>query len=260
MVLGKYRSSIERMNAPYRGVTKREDAVNFELAALHDLFHIQKVAGGNPRFLGHKHYIQNNLSAIYVGETNVKTNTPTAGTFYNRIGEVEDANELADWSIRNGGEIHKEDNRYRLKANGLQAGVALTKIVTVNPGDIIQMRFKATSIKENNTIIALGALNFSNDGDDLDFYPLSAFKGGSYIEKRLHCQSRQDIQLVVYIAHETTQGSPVEWQVNDFSVNWLSESLVSINGLENTVKPALEVADLTLSYIDEEIQKRGGRT
>lgn len=257
--MGKeFRPSIERMNAPYRGVSSRQDAVNFELATLHDLFHLQKVSGGNRNIVGHKDYIRKNLAAIFIGESDVKTSAPTAGNMISRLGEVQGASALNKWSPDNGAQLTKKDHSYLIKTDGLRPQAVFSKVITVNPGDIIQMRFKAKSIKESNTVIALGALNFSNEGDELDFLPLGSFEGGKYIEKRLYCTSRQEVQLVVYAAYETTQGNPVEWEVSDFSIEWLSEVSVGLSGLENTVKPKIEVAIQNLNYIDEQSKKRGG--
>ena len=254
----EYRASIERMNAPYRGVSSRQDAVNFELATLHDLFHLRKVSGGMVNHKGHQNYIQNNLGGIFIGETDVKTSAHTAGTMLSRLGEVEDSNNLKGWSAVNGASVIENNFNYLVSTTGLQTQAGFTKTVTVNPGDIIQIRFKVRTIEESGTQMAVGAVNFSSDGDELDVLPLAAFKGGKYVEKRLYCTSRQDIKIVVYPAYETTQGTKVSLFISDFSVDWLSEVSVGVNGLEHTVKPSLEVASQTLNYIDEQSKKKGG--
>lgn len=255
----EYRSSVERHNAPYRGISSREDAVNFDLAVIHDLFHLEKVSGGNKKVDGHKQFTQKNLSGLYLGETDVQTSIPTAGRFVSSIGEIPDTKDLTKWSKKNDAAAVKEGDGFRLTATGKLPAASLSTIITVNPGDIILLRLHIDKVIGQETKIAIGALNFNNDGDELDIYPLNDFQSGHYIEKRLYCTSRQDIRLALYVAYETKQGVPVEWLVKDFSVEKLNESLVGINGLEHTVKPALEVVRQSLSFVEEQIEKGSGQ-
>lgn len=249
-----YRSSIERHNAPYRGVSSRQDVVNFDLATMHDLFFIQKTSGDNPSFLGHQDFIQNNLKALFVGETNVKTNLPTAGKILctlDTIGEQD----FTRWQKLEDTQVTKEGINYRMKSSGNFIKVGLKSLFTVDPGDILQMRLKIKKVAGVDVQIALGALNYDSEGDELDFYPLDDFGSFLYLDKRLSFSSRQDVELVFYLAYETKQGLPVEVLVSDFSVKRLEESTVSIQGVEENVKPLIATSILDTSFVEDQYER-----
>lgn len=251
-----YRSSLERHNAPYRGVSSRQDVINFDLATMHDLFFIQKVGGANPSFLGHKHYIQNNLSALFTGETDVKTSMPTAGKIVHSLGPVGEQ-DLSKWTKLQGATIKKDGTHWKASATGNLIKAGFKTIVTVDPGDILQMRFKMEKFNGSEVKIAIGALYYDSDGDNLDIYNLDDFRSFNYVDKRLSFSSRQDVEFVIYITYETKQGFPVDVLISDFSIERLSETDVSIRGAEEDIKPLIETADLTLSFVEEAYEEGG---
>lgn len=248
-----YRSSIERHNAPYRGVTSRSDAVNFDLAVIHDMIDIQKRSGGHPSFKGHKDFIQNNLSALYTGETNVYTDTPTAGSIVHIKEPVEGIQDLTTWNALNGATLTKNPLGYTAKTSGNLSQSGFERVIQLNAGDTIQFRLKLTAKAYDQTLFAIGALNLEGE-DVLDIISLEDFEDGRYLIHRVHSTSTQDVRLVLYIAYETISGSPVELDVDDFSIDYINEAPVYIRSLEEELKTDLEVQKQTLVYLEEELK------
>lgn len=250
-----YRSSIERHHAPYRGVTSRADAVNFDLAVIHDMLDIQKRSGNHPKFDGHKQQIQRNLSAIYTGESNVTGTAPTAGTITHTIGQVEGIQDLSTWRTVGDAQVTKTETGYRVRTNGTAPQSGADTVIPVNAGDIIQIRLKVTAKTYNQTLFGVGALAFEGE-DKLSIQPLENYQDGKYLVHRLKSTATQDMHLVVYGAYETTSNQPVEWTVSDFSVSYLSETPVFIQSTEDVLKTELAVQKQILEYIESEKEER----
>lgn len=251
-----YRASIERHNAPFRGVSSREDAVNFDLAVLHDLFHIEKVSGGNTHYPGHKQHIKDNFSSLLIGEGQATSTIPTAGTLMKVIKPIEDKQDPTQWTKQNGATLTKEQDTYLLNADGKQLEAGLSTIVEVNPGDILSIRLKGTKVKGQGVQIALGAANFDNDGDELKVVDLDTFETSQYIEKRLYCRSRQEVRLVVYVVHQIAYENNVSLQLEDFSLNLLSETPVGLIGTDSQLKRDLKKEEQYIEFLEERITKR----
>lgn len=254
-----YRMSLERHNAPFRGISSREDSVNFDLAVMHDAFHIEKVSGGNPLFRGHTQQIKDNLAALYHGESNTTATIPTAGRIVNNLGRIPDMQDLSLWTPTNGTTVVKGSNRFTLSSNGMLVESGITTIVEANPGDVLSLRFKLKKITGQGTKMAIGAKNFTEEGNDFMIVDLSQFTTGQYIEKRLRCTSRKDIEMVMYSVYETTNGVAASVLIEDFSLSLLQETTVGIIGTDSVMKIELEKENRRLSFLEDRItlnQKR----
>lgn len=256
----KHRNSLERHNAPFRGASSREDTVNFDLAVMHDLVHIEKVSGGNAGYDGHSDYITGNLSALYHGEGTTRNTIPTAGKIVTVLGPVEGLQDLTGWTEQNGANVSAAGNGYTVENTGLLVPSGLISLIEVNPGDILQLRFKLTKLTGQGASFAFGAEDLNYDGDALEILDLSAFSSGQYIEKRLHCQSRQELKVVLYPVYQTTSGTAVTVRFDDFSLNLLHETSVGLSGTDSVMKLELEEERQRLCFLEERITEpvKGG--
>lgn len=248
-----YRMSLERHNAPFRGISSKEDSVNFDLALMHDFFHLEKISGGNPLFRGHTQQIKDNLAALYHGETNTTASIPTAGKLVTTIGKVPDKQDLSLWTPTNGTTVVKSNNKFILSSNGLLVESGIVTIVEANPGDVLLLRFKVKKLTGQGTKMAIGAKNFTPDGNELLVLDLSQFTTGQYIEKRLRCTSRKDIELVLYSVYETVSGAAASVSIEDFSLSLLRETNVGIIGTDSTMKIEMEMERRKLSFLEDRI-------
>lgn len=265
-----HRMSLERHNAPYRGTTRREDAVNFDLAVLHDLFHAEKVAGGNASFPGQTTSITNNFSALYHGEGEPTASIPTAGKITTLLKPFntpeQDIQDLSTWTTTGGVVLTGTPNKYTLSSNGTLVPGGLLATVTAEPGDILFLRFKLTKGNGQGVKVAIGAKDFNGDGDDLKIVSLADFSSGQYINKRLYCQSRQDIRLAIYSVYQTANGVLSNCSIEDFSLGFLHETPVGIIGTDTSpsedalsMKQVLALESKRLSFLEERItQTEGG--
>ena len=251
----RYRPSLERHNAPYRGVSSREDSVNFDLAVMHDLFHLEKISGTSNQD-GHQQDIQNNLTAILSGEKQAKSSIPTAGTMVSVLEKIQGKQDLTLWTGQNGARITASGEQLLLESDGKQLQSGVSTIVNVNPGDILSIRFKATMLKGQGVQFAIGAKNFDNDGDELKIADMETFATGQYIEKRLYCRSRQEVQVVLYLVHQIMYEQPVSLRIEDFSLSLLSETPVGLIGTDSSLKKELEKEENYLAFLEERITNK----
>ena len=255
-----YKESLERHNAPYRGASSREDVVNFDLAVMHDLFEIDKASGENEAFDGHKQFITDNLAALYHGDATAKASIPTAGKIVAVQKKDAEASDLTNWTRENSAILTTDGRDFLLDATGLLVPSGLVYSLEINPGDILQLRFRLSKLIGQETIFAFGAKNFNYTGDELIFLDLDGFWPGGYVEKRLYSQSRQTVQLVLYAVHQTTSNLPVKISLEDFSVNYLHETSVGLTGSDSLLKPELERQQCQLSFLEDRIttEEKGG--
>ena len=250
-----YKSSVEIKNAPYRGISSRKDAVDMELAIQHDLFQIQKIAGGNPNFTGHKDEILQNLTAIYFGGNPSRSNYPTAGTINTIKEHLSTFDDLREWTSVRQTTVSLDNKMFRIDNNGLLANAGIVSVYPANVGDLIQIRFKIKKGFGEKVKIAVGALKIDSGEDDLTIYDLNEFSTSQYVIKRLCCKSRQDIQLVLYSAYETATGVPSRLFLEDFTVSLLNQTSVGVVGTDSVLKQGLETENLRLGFLNKRIEK-----
>ena len=243
-----YRSSIEKQNAPYRGVSSREDAVNLHLAALHDLVRLEHLSDARPG--GHKKQITENIEAIYAGEGELTASIPTAGKVVRIKEAVPGKGNLSEWTPVNGASVQKTALGWQITTTGLLPVAGLQTTVSVNPGDILLIRFKLTKISGVETHAKLGKGIDSGTAEDSLFLDLDAFSTGQYIEKRLYSESREEIELAFYSAYETSAGIPTSCLVEDFSLHYLQETSVSVKGSDVHIKRELADQEQRLAFAE----------
>lgn len=249
----KHRHSLERHNAPFRGASLCEDSVNFDLAVLHDLHYIDRMHNGSEEKNGHLQFLDENRAALYHGEGTPFTTLATAGKIVSIQGKIDAASDLKEWTSENSATRTAEDDAFLLGASGLLLPSGFYYLLETNPGDILQLRFRLTKVTGQGTTLAFGAKDLNYDGDMLETVDLADFSSGQYIEKRLYCQSRQELKLVLYPAYQSESGTAVSVRIENFAVNKLQETEVGIVGNDAFLKPELEVQRQKINHIEERL-------
>lgn len=257
-----YRSSLERHNAPYRGVTSREDDVNFNLAVLHDLTQIQRVSGGHPSFSGHRDQIQDNLSAIYHGEGTVTASAPTAGMLVTKTKTLPQS-DPSGWSLTGGAVCNQKTGWRTWELKGTTHRSGLSKTVPLEPGDTLVLRAQISALQPiGATRFAWGARDFNGVEESLTFLDTADFlvgsgkKAGAYIEKRLRSEGRQEAEIVLYAVHGTEGTTTL--LLTDLSLSLYAENPAGIAPMDPSLKRRLDGTGDQLAFLEDQILKQKG--
>lgn len=257
-----YRPSLERHNAPYRGVSSREDGVNFDLAVLHDLTYLERISGGNEKFDGHKQQIEGNFSSLYHEEGHVTASAPSAGKLVTQS-RILNHSQPNGWTTLGGAVLTKTSNwnHWTLRGTTHQAG--LTKSVSLEPGDTLVLRAKISAlVGATGSQFAWGVTNMNGAGEDFDTYNTNQFIVGSgkrasqYIEKRLYSDSRQIVDVVIYAVYGTEGITTLN--LTDLSLSLYEENMAKITGVDLSIKRRLDGTDDQLSFLEERILNQKG--
>ena len=255
----EYRSSLERHNAPYRGVSSVKDYVNFHLSVTHDLFEIYNRSGGNPNIKGHQDMVQDNMSSILEGTKDLSHGTYTAGTITSVVEEIVSLSNLMNWSRPNltYGEVEKVGARdWLLVPPTTDKGFfEWEHLIRVQPGEKIMIRFKPEDWNPN-TVYQFGAKNFDSSGDNFKKLEVDDFNSftklsNEYFEYTLRFNEERDVRLAIQTTNSTTGtlgSSPVT--LKEFGVYRMEEVEVHTRGLEEDIKPMVENNRLALKHLE----------
>lgn len=254
-----YRNSLEKHNAPHRGVSKRSDFVNHQMAVTHDLLEVFNVSGGNSGIRGHRQINQDNLTAITSGTKNITTNNNTAGVIKKVIEVKEDLSDLSSWTIPSMtyGIVKKEGYREWLltppeKTKGF---FELERTITVQRGEKLLIRFKPKEWKPD-TVYSIGAMNFDSSGDNTKDLKVDEFNNftkisNSYFEHTLRFNEERDVKLSIK-SKTSPDGSLGEssLHMDEFEIYLIEETDVYIRSLEEEIKPMVNNSKLILADLE----------
>lgn len=241
----KYRTSLERHNAPFRGTTDRQDAVNFDLALIHDLKHIQRISGGTD-FPGHKQFIDGNLSTLYYNEGDITASIPTSAELYYKISTIDKP--IGTWNTRSGGQLsltNATTQHYELKASTHQGGVVTQ--LKLNPGDIISIRVEVESLTNSSLQFAIGSTQFNNE-EHIDRYTLADFYDKKrYIEKRLVSNTTQDVEIGIFGIFGQEGNSRLSLRNPELSYLYSKNS--TIEGIDTKLRQNLNIIESNIQSL-----------
>lgn len=248
----KYRSSLERHNAPYRGASRREDTVNFDLAVLHDLMHIQRVSGDNANYQGHKQNIQDNFTSLYNNEGEVTSSIPSAGFLYQKLDTIEKP--IQNWTKKFNATLTKVNNKwntYQLKSSTHQAGIVTN--LKMAPGEIVSLKVNVESMTQSNLSFAIGS-PYNNNLADIDIYSLKDFyKNPRYIEKRILSETYQELEIGFYGIYNQEGASTIHLQ--NLELSYLYQKENTIEGIDSILKQELRQLEHEVMTISKHKEK-----
>lgn len=254
-----YRNSLEKHNAPFRGVSSRNDYVNHRMAVTHDLLEIYNVSGGNPLIHGHKQTNEDNLTAIIEGTKNITTDNYTAGVIKNITSERKDLVDLSTWRIPplTYGVIERVGARgWKLIPPSVDRGFfELDKTLRVKAGDKLMIRFKPKDWKAE-TVYTFGALNFDSSGHNMK--PLKVDENNSfnkvknsYFEHILRFDEEREVRLAIKTVNSddgTLSNDPL--YMEEFGIYHIEETDVYIRSLDGEIKPMVNGSQMLLEKLE----------
>lgn len=255
-----YYPSTERHNAPYRGVSSKQDYVNFHLGATHDLLNIFNISGKNENIEGHEDIIDGNLTSVFEGEKEIKHVTYSAGTIKKVLEKKEALSNLENWTIphmtygqiRNTGQDSWEFTPPEIERGFFE----LEHIFHVSPGDKILIRFKIDEWNPD-TVYRFGARFFDASGDNFKELEVTEWKTYSdnvdnYFEHTLRFDEERDVRMAIQTTNSqqgTLGESPL--RIKEFGIYAIEEFDVYNRSLEKDIKPKIKSSQLTLKQIEE---------
>lgn len=232
----KHRHSIEKKNAPYRGVSGKEDFVNGTMEVLHDLVDIANISGEK----GHRKAIQDRMHLLVAGEAGDLTSR-----FYQtgKICRVQPTNlnvDLTTWQKLNGTTVTKTATGFLVSEQGLLDPAGIKLGVDVQPGEIymVSMKIRPVTGKVNELSWGAGRINLGNK--DVEKIDLTGKSTGVYLDKRLYCQHREQMEITLYLHDLPTALAATSVEISDFHIYKVYEEEISLKGLETESKVELE--------------------
>ena len=249
----KHRLSVEKINAPFRGVTSREDFTNANAAIVHDLIYNQRISGYKDGVRGHKQQEEDNFSLIYHGEGyNATSSLPSAGKYIKANENLLISSNLIDtnWTTFNATKTLVGENKIQLSSNGLLDPAYISSQLEVNPGDIIYLRFKLKKILGNADSVYIGVDIINNNDSDLKRFNLTKNNTSQYYDKRLYCRSKETLTIKIYIHKDPEKLEPTTIELEDFSIQYLTETEVSLSGIDKAMKINLNEIEQKLEFLN----------
>lgn len=270
----EYRTSLERHNAPFRGVSSRSDYVNFQLAVSHDLLHVFNLSGGNVAIDGHKQETAQTLSAVMNGTEDLTRVRYSAGVIKTIEEEFKELSNLNNWTVPplTYGEVSEEYTKeiqsgetisyegtptWRLIPPETDRGFfELEHLLHVKAGDKLLIRFKPKHW-DPSTVYQFGALNFDSNGHnfkklEVDNYNSYTELSNRYFEHILRFDEERDVRLAIQTTN-TVDGvlgnEPLT--LEEFGIYSIEETPVYTRSLETELKPMVEAARVTLKRLEE---------
>lgn len=232
----KHRHSIEKKNAPYRGATGKEDFVNGTMEILHDLLDISNISGEK----GHRKAIQDRMHLLIAGEEGT-----LSSRFYQtgkicRVEETTWSTDLTTWQKVNGTTVVKTGDAFTVSEGGLLDPAGLRLGIDVQPGDVYMLSMKIRPISGKVNELSWGASRINLGNKELEKIDLTGKSTGVYLDKRLYCQHREQMEIALYLHDLPTALAATSVEISDFHIYKVYEEEISLKGLEVESKVELE--------------------
>lgn len=259
----EYRNSLEKHNAPYRGVSKKSDFVNFRMAVTHDLLEMYNRSGGNPSIPGHKQFNQNNLSSIINGDKNLTTNAYTAGVLKKITNELTRASNLTKWTIPNltyGIVNHIGGREWELIPPATEKGFfELEYLLEAKKGEKLLIRFKP---KEWNpqTVFSFGIISYGqNENEKMKDLKATEFETvtevrNKYFEHIIRFDEDEEVRLSIRTKNSEDGNLGNDTLIfKEFGIYQIEETIVQNISLDKELKPALNAVELKLDNLERRL-------
>jgi len=232
----KHRHSIEKKNAPYRGVSGKEDFVNGTMEVIHDLVDIANISGEK----GHRKIIQDRMDLLVSGEGGgLESRLYQTG----RICRVEESNwstDLTTWQRVNNTTVTKNGKTFIVSEGGLLDPAGIRLGIDVQPGDVYMLSMKIRPLTGKVDEIKWGASRINLGNKELETLNLTGKSTGVYVDKRLYCQHREQMEIALYLHDLPTTLAATSVEISDFHIYRVYEEEIRLKGLEMESKVELE--------------------
>lgn len=238
----KLRTSVEKSNARYRGVTEKTEYTNYVLSAVHDMKLLGKVLDTdeyNPAYIGQSDAIESNFAnMLYGSKEPIISNTKEVVTIYHPTENLFPTNDLMDtkWTVY--GECTKrltEDKTVVLTSTGRQQNAGIRRTVDGKEGDIYYIRVAIKLIDGATDSFSIGSENINFGKEDVSKQKLEK-DVVLFMDKRLYCKERTEIVLNIDVNRLSTNLSVASVEVLEAEIRRMEESEVSIAPIQTKLR------------------------
>lgn len=256
-LLRKHRPTTEKLHAPFRGVTSKEDVVNGFMGIVHDLYYVQRKAGLKDDERGLLQQEQDNTNLILFGEGEATTNLPTAGTYCKVTPAEHISQNLMDnvWTTSSGVVKKTVNSGVQISSDGLLDPAYISQSVSVKTGDCLYIRLKIKKVTGKCDAVKFGSDFINSEGENLKTVAFSS-NDFVYVDHKLYCNQNEVINLRIYPHYQGQTLEPTTIQIDEFQVQYLEETPCSLPGLNQGMRHDLQSVDEVVRFIHK--TKTGG--
>lgn len=228
----KFRHSIEKKVAPYRGVSEQTDFVNTTLEILHDMLEIALASGDK----GHAEEIRGRMKVLVAGgEGDFRSNIYQVGRIA-KTEAIEIPSDLRTWTKSGGVSVVEGMDGYVISEEGLLDPAGITWNIDVEAGDELMMVLHVKGLTGKTDEVMFGATRINMGEESLKKVNATKDSSGVYVDKRLYCQQRETVEIGVFLHRipETLAAGSIE--IMEMSVWKISSTEVSMKGIETESK------------------------
>lgn len=259
ILLRKHRSTTEKIHAPYRGVSSREDVANVFAGMTHDLVYIQRKLGEKEGVDGLKQFDKDNLSLLLQGEgKKATTSLETAGTYTNIIDLPNASQKVSDsvWTLV--GPVVKSTvgKNIQLVANGTSNNCYVKQSVPVRAGDIVYLRLKVKKVKGR---VDDCSISFANSKGVLLSRKTISFEDTNfiYVDHKVYCEQNENIEVRIYVYDTPQVLEATTIEIENVKLSKLQETSFSMPGLRKGLLRKINESKETLRFLSDHM--KGGK-
>lgn len=241
----RYRHSVERKNAPYRGVSENGDFVNTSLEVLHDMLELALVSGDQ----GHAEELRGRMRVLVAGEDgDIRSNLAQVGRIC-KTEVVDVPMDLTTWSRHGGVSVTSTADGYELSEQGLLDPAGITWNVDVEAGDELLVSMKARALSGKTDEVMLGATRINLGQESLEKIDVGGISSGVYVDKRLYCQQRETVELGVFLHRLPDTLAAGSIVIEELTVHRILSGEVTMKGIETESKTEMRDIRETLDSL-----------
>lgn len=224
----KFRHSMEKKVAPYRGVSEQEDFVNTTLELLHDMLEIALASGDK----GHAEEIRSRMRVLVAGgQGEFRSKLYQVGRIV-KTEEMDVPKDLRTWSPTGGISVVKGEKGYVLSEGGLLDPAGVTWNVDVEAGDELMLVLHVRGLTGSTDEVVFGATRINMGGESLKKVNAPKDSSGVYVDKRLYCQQRETVEIGVFLHRIPEALAAGSIEVMELSVWKIASTDVTMKGIE----------------------------
>lgn len=252
----QYRPSFERVHAPYRGVSSREDFTNSTQAIKHNLVFTQIKSGAKKEKRGHKQQIEDNFTLLYKGEGEEATaSLPTAGTYTKVVGPAQIVDDLTNdvWTPIDRTVKKGVGNKIQISESGVTDPAGVTAQLPLNLTDILYVRFKMRKVEGACDAVYLGTEDLNFEGPS--FKHLELTNEFQWFDARFYSNQSQILDFIIYLHKDPSVLEKTTIEIEDIQFSLLEETECQIKGLSSDLNRNLRDDRQTIDFLRKNVRR-----
>ena len=246
----RWRPTMIRTNARFRGPTESLQYMNMVNEAIHDMILLGKILDETEGHMGQSTYIRNNFARYVNGdEVPTSSNIQSASTIYVKQKSViqgTPVEDLSTWTTVGCSFKAINGNMYKITANGTTQPAGIYRQIEVEAGDIILLRMAVIHSGAGNGSelkhIYIGSSNVNKVGS-FSKYALPQDHSIGYIDHVIECLYREKILLEINIVYDEPQLQKGEVTILYPEVKKLYKNDVSLIPVNTNIKSRINTLE-----------------